>query len=203
MPYLVVPNGADLSSFSPAARQPGEPVLLYVGAMHYYPNIDAVHYFFETMFDRIREAVPNTQVQIVGHSPPHDIQEMARQPGIQVTGSVDDVRPYYSSATVFVVPLRLGGGTRLKIIEAMAMGLPVVSTSVGAEGLDLRDGQDILLANDPISFADATVRLLTDPGLRQHLAQNARQAAQRYDWDKLSEPWVELVLNHASGNKGQ
>jgi len=198
MPYLVVPNGADLSSFSPTTGQSTEPMLLYVGAMHYYPNIDAVHYFFETMFDRIREAVPSVQVQIVGHSPPPDIQELARHPGIQVTGSVDDVRPYYSSAAVFIVPLRLGGGTRLKIVEAMAMGLPVVSTSVGAEGLQLRDGQDILLADDPISFADATLRLLTDPALRQSLAQNARQAAQQYDWDKLAEPYVELVLGLAS-----
>jgi glycosyltransferase involved in cell wall biosynthesis len=150
------------------------------------------------MFDRIREAVPNVHVRIVGHSPPPEIQELTREPGIEVTGSVDDVRPYYSSATVFVVPLRLGGGTRLKIIEAMAMGLPVVSTSVGAEGLDLRDGQDILLADGPIPFADATIRLLTDPALRQTLAQNARQAAQQYDWDALAEPFTELVLSLAS-----
>ena len=199
MPYLVVPNGADLSAFSTSTQATTtDPVLLYVGAMHYYPNIDAVRYFFETMHDRIREAVPNVQVQIVGHSPPQDIQELSRQPGIQVTGSVSDVRPYYNSAMVFVVPLRLGGGTRLKIIEAMAMGLPVVSTSVGAEGLDLRDGQDILLADEPTAFADATVRLLSDASLRQTLSANARQAAQQYDWDKLAEPYVELVLKLAA-----
>lgn len=202
MPYLVVPNGADLTSFAPVTTRPSKPTLLYVGAMHYYPNIDAVHYFFETMYDRIRKAVPNLTVQIVGHSPPPDIKELARHPGIQVTGSVDDVRRYYSNATVFIVPLRLGGGTRLKIVEAMAMGLPVVSTSVGAEGLELRDGQDILLADDPISFADATVRALSDPALRESLAQNARQVALQYDWHKLAEPYVDLVLGLAAQQRG-
>lgn len=198
MPYLVVPNGADLRSFAPVAPWSGEPVLLYVGAMHYYPNIDAVHYFFENMFDRIRESVPNVHVRIVGHSPPPEIRELARESGVEVTGSVVDVRPYYSNATVFIVPLRLGGGTRLKIIEAMAMGLPVVSTSVGAEGLDIHDGQDILLADEPIAFADATVRLLTDAPLRQTLSVSARKTAQQYDWDKLAEPYVQLVLELAS-----
>jgi glycosyltransferase involved in cell wall biosynthesis len=203
MEYRVVPNGADLSTFA-ATAGPGaaEPVLLYVGAMHYYPNIDAVHYFFETMHDRILQAVPQARVLIVGHSPPADIQQFAQLPGVEVTGSVEDVRPYYGRAMAFIVPLRLGGGTRLKIIEAMAMGLPAVSTTVGAEGLDLHPGEDILLADDPISFADAAIRLLTEPPLRERIARGGQRVAQQYDWEELAQPFVKLVEKLAVGHRG-
>jgi glycosyltransferase involved in cell wall biosynthesis len=191
---LVIPNGADLSSFVPAGRPKAQdPTLLYVGAMHYYPNADAVSYFFETMYERIRQAVPGLRVQIVGHAPPPEIQRLARFPGVEVTGSVADVRPYYEEATVFIVPLRLGGGTRLKIIEAMAMGLPAVSTAVGAEGLSVQPGTDILIADDPASFIESVLRLLADAELRERIAQSGQRLALHYDWNELCKPYVELA----------
>jgi glycosyltransferase involved in cell wall biosynthesis len=112
---------------------------------------------------------------------------------VDVTGSVTDVRPYYEEATVFVVPLRLGGGTRLKIVEAMAMGLPVLSTSVGAEGLSAQSGEDILIADDPVSFSESVLRLLTDAGLRERIAKNGQRLARHYNWSELAEPFVDLT----------
>jgi sugar transferase (PEP-CTERM/EpsH1 system associated) len=191
---LVIPNGADLSTFVPTGRPKAkDPTLLYVGAMHYYPNADAVTFFFEAMYERIRQAVPDVKVQIVGHAPPPDIQRLGRLPGVVVTGSVTDVRPYYEEATVFIVPLRLGGGTRLKIIEAMAMGLPAVSTTVGAEGLAVHPGEDILIADDPASFAESVLRLLADAELRQRITCGGQRLARHYDWDELCKPYVDLA----------
>jgi sugar transferase (PEP-CTERM/EpsH1 system associated) len=191
---LVIPNGADLSSFVPAGRlKAKDPTLLYVGAMHYYPNADAVSFFFGAMYERIRQAVPEVRVQIVGHAPPLEIQQLVRFPGVEVTGSVVDVRPYYEQATVFIVPLRLGGGTRLKIIEAMAMGLPVVSTTVGAEGLSVQPGEDILVADDPASFSESVLQLLTDAELRKRIARSGQRLACHYDWNELCKPYIELA----------
>jgi sugar transferase (PEP-CTERM/EpsH1 system associated) len=191
---LVIPNGADLSSFVPVGRTKAkDPTLLYVGAMHYYPNADAVRFFFETMYERIRQAVPDVRVQIVGHAPAPDIEQLVRFPGVEVTGSVADVRPYYEEATAFIVPLRLGGGTRLKIIEAMAMGLPVVSTTVAAEGLSVQPGEDILIADDPSSFIESVLRLLADSELRQRIARSGQRLARHYDWNELCKPYAELA----------
>jgi glycosyltransferase involved in cell wall biosynthesis len=191
---LVIPNGADLSTFIPSAGpRPERPILLYVGAMHYYPNIDAVQYFFGSMYERIRQAVPDVQVQIVGHAPPDEIQQLASLPGVEVTGSVPDMRPYYEKAMVFVLPLRLGGGTRLKIVEAMAMGVPIVSTSVGAEGLDVHSGENVLLADDPENFVAGVFRLLADADLRQRIGRGGQLLARRYDWQELTKPFVDLA----------
>lgn len=191
---LVIPNGADLSTFVPAGRPKAQtPTLLYVGAMHYYPNADAVSFFFETMYERIRQAVPEVKVRIVGHAPPPEIQGLAHLSGVEVTGSVTDVRPSYEEATVFIVPLRLGGGTRLKIVEAMAMGLPVVSTTVGAEGLSVHPGEDVLIADDPASFVKSVLRLLADAELRQRIATSAQGLARHYDWNELCKPYVRLA----------
>ncbi len=194
VPALVIPNGVDLGHFTSSPATQREPAtILFVGAMSFYPNVDALDFFFETMYDAIRRAVPEVRVWIVGHSPPPEVLRLARLPGVEVIGSVPDVRPYYSRATVFVVPLRLGYGTRLKIVEAMAMALPVVSTTVGAQGLDVHSGQDILLADDPEAFAEGAVRLLTDPELRDRIGEGGRRLAQRYDWGELTKPFVDLV----------
>jgi hypothetical protein len=194
VPMVVIPNGVDLSTFVPSRHLESQcPTLLYVGAMDYYPNSDAVQFFIKTMYEPLRRAVVNLRVQVVGHTPPPDIRQLAELPGVEVTGSVPDVRPYYEQATVFIVPLRLGGGTRLKIVEAMAMGLPVVSTTIGAEGLDVRPGEDILIADDAASFTDAVLRLLKDADLRDRIAEGGQVLARRYDWTILTRPYVDLV----------
>jgi sugar transferase (PEP-CTERM/EpsH1 system associated) len=194
VPTVVVPNGADLSHFAPSGRpRATEPTLLYVGSMHYYPNIDAVQFLFDEMYPQIQSAVPDVKVQIVGHAPPPEIRRLGERDGVGVTGSVPDVRPYYERSTVFVVPLRMGGGTRLKIVEAMAMGLPVVSTTVGAEGLEIRPGENILIADSPSAFVDSVLRLLSDPGLWGRIAEGGRRLARRYDWMEITKPWVQLV----------
>ncbi|MBM3149065.1 MAG: glycosyltransferase, partial [Chloroflexi bacterium] len=191
---VVIPNGVDLSTFVPSRHLKSRcPTLLYVGAMDYYPNIDAVRFFFRTMYEPLRQAVVNLRVQVVGHTPPPEIRQLAELPGVEVTGSVPDVRPYYEQATVFIVPLRLGGGTRLKIVEAMAMGLPVVSTTIGAEGLDVRPGENILIADDAASFTNSVLRLLRDPDLRDRIAEGGQVLAHRYDWTILTRPYVDLV----------
>jgi len=194
IPVLVIPNGVDLRTFVPSGRSKAEePTLLYIGSMDYYPNIDAVRFFFETMFKPIQQAVPNVRVQIVGHDPPSEIQRLARHPGVEVIGTVPDVRSYYDQATVLVVPLRLGGGTRLKIVEAMAMGLPVVSTTIGAEGLDVHPGEDILIADDAASFVENVLRLLSDSKLRERIVDAGRLLARRYDWTELTKPYADLA----------
>ncbi len=196
VPSLVIPNGADLRTFVPSGlSRSEEPTLLYVGSMDYYPNIDAVQFFFKSMYQTIRQAVPNVRVQIVGHAPPREIQKLANLPGVQVTGTVPDVRPYYERATVLVVPLRLGGGTRLKITEAMAMGLPVVSTTVGAEGLDISPGKDILVADDASSFTKHVLQLLSEKALRDRIAEGGQRLARRYDWGALTKPFADFVEN--------
>ncbi len=201
---LVVPNGVDLDAFVPSgAPKTGEPILLFVGAMHYYPNIDAMRFFFETMYERIIQALPNLRIQIVGHSPVPEIQQLAQRPGVAVVGSVPDMRPYLEAATVFMVPLRLGGGTRLKIVEAMAMGLPVVSTSVGAEGLAISPGNDILIADAPSSFVEDVLRLLNDGELRTRLSAGGRQLAKRYNWCELMRPFADLVETIAKQRNGE
>jgi len=190
----VIPNGVDLKFFRPSGiLREDPPILLFVGTMHYYPNIDAVRYFFEAIYPFVRQARPDVRVQIVGHRPPPEIQRLADPPSIEVTGSVLDVRPYYERASVFIVPLRLGGGTRLKILEAMAMGLPVVSTSIGAEGLDIHPGEDIWIADDPRAFADGVLRLLSDRALWDRLSAGGQRLASRYDWRELTRPLVNLV----------
>ena len=201
VPALVIPNGVDLSTFVSTNRQETKaPTLLYVGSMYYYPNVDAVQFFFDRIYKSIRQAVPDVRVQIVGHAPPPNISKQAKLPGVEVTGSVPDVRPYLERATLFIVPLRLGGGTRLKIVEAMAMGVPVISTSVGAEGLDVQSGKNILIADDAESFTESILRLLSDRDLGMQIVEGGRLLANRYDWRDLMSPFADFAEKAARGS---
>jgi sugar transferase (PEP-CTERM/EpsH1 system associated) len=183
-PIHVVPTGVDTSYFAPADPSAALPHhLVFTGSMDWSPNEDGMVYFCREIFPRIRHIEPDATLAIVGRSPTPAVQKLAEHPGVQVSGRVDDVRPHLARATVYVVPLRIGGGTRLKIFEAMAMGKAVVSTTVGAEGLPLTPGREILIADDPERFAGAAVQLLRDQDLRHSIESAARQLVlQHYDW---------------------
>jgi glycosyltransferase involved in cell wall biosynthesis len=161
--------------------------LVFTGSMDWLPNEDAMLFFCRETLPLIRRDEPDVTLSIVGRAPTPAVAALARQPGVIVTGRVEDVRPYVRDAAVYVVPLRIGGGTRLKIFEAMAMGKAVVSTSVGAEGLPVAHGEHVWLADDPQAFARAVVDVLRDVKRRRHLEQAARSlVVQRYDWSAVA-----------------
>lgn len=187
----VVGNGVDLGFFRPeAAQEPRdpEPTVLFCGAMDYNPNVDALEWFFREIHGSILARVPQLRVLIVGKNPVPAVQAYASLPGVTVTGTVPDVRAYYRRAWAQIVPLRIGGGTRLKIPESMAMGTPVVSTPIGAQGLELHHGSEALLAESADDFARETVRLLTDPALRAVEEQTGLAAARaRFSWARMGD----------------
>jgi glycosyltransferase involved in cell wall biosynthesis len=165
--------------------------------MDWEPNIDAVTYFCREIFPRILVEFPSSIFQIVGRNPHPRVKQLAGD-SVEVTGTVPSVAGYLREATVVVVPLRIGGGTRLKIFEAMAMGKALVTTSIGAEGLDVQSGRDLMLADDSAAFAQAVVLLLRDRGLRQLFEKSAAKLAAQYDWSKIADQFA-IVLKHASG----
>ncbi len=188
-PVEVVPNGVDLDAFSRLPLDGADPgALVFVGAMRYRPNADAARYFVEEILPRLRVTIPGVELAIVGADPPPDVVALGEMPGVRVTGTVPDVRPWMRNAGVVVVPLLSGGGTRLKILEAFAMGRPVVSTSIGAAGIEARDGEHLLLADRPEAFARAVTRLATEPGLRERLVERAYALVRdRYQWSSAAE----------------
>jgi sugar transferase (PEP-CTERM/EpsH1 system associated) len=190
----VVPNGVDTQMYQPLKQERKIPAVVFVGSLDYFPCVDAVIFFCNEVLPHIRRRVSNVEVWIVGSNPRPEVEEL-QQNGIHVTGRVDDVRPYYSRSTVCVVPLRAGGGTRLKILEAMALGRPVVSTSIGCEGLDVIDGEHLFIADHPEDFAEKTVRLLTDEPLRQSIINRARElVVSRYDWDIIANQLMQVYV---------
>ncbi|MFM1987604.1 MAG: hypothetical protein RJA99_561 [Pseudomonadota bacterium] len=181
----VVPNGVDTGYFRAlpdAVPEPGQ--MVFVGGFTWFPNLDAIRWFAETTLPRIAAEVPGARLVVVGRQPDGAaVRALAADPRIELTGGVDDIRPIVSRASVFVVPLRIGGGTRLKILDALSMGRAIVSTSVGCEGLDVEPGRSILVADTPEAFADATVRALRDASLATRLGAEGRALVERrYDW---------------------
>src|SRR5207237_3262310 len=156
-PVHVVPTGVDTTYFAPGSDEPAPTQLVFTGSMDWLPNEDAMVHFCRETLPLIRAQEPAVKLSIVGRAPTAAVRKLTEGSVIEVTGRVDDVRPYLQQAAVYVVPLRIGGGTRLKIFEAMAMGRAVVSTTVGAEGLAVTDGQHLLLADGPANFARAVV----------------------------------------------
>ena len=182
----VIPNGVDTHLFQPLTMEGTQPALLFIGTMSYAPNADGAIWFCSQILPSIRRVLANVQVWIVGTEPPPEVIELNGD-GVHVTGRVEDVVSYYRRSTVSVVPLWAGGGSRLKIVEAMALGRPVVSTSIGCEGLDVVDGEQLLIADDPEKFAAQTLRLLTDKPLYQKIACQARKlVVEKYDWDTIN-----------------
>ncbi len=182
----VIPNGVDIQKYRPLPRKSDSFSCLFIGNMGYPPCSDAVLYFCKEIFPIIQTRNRNIEFWIVGREPGRELLSLNHD-GVHVTGRVEDVIPYYQLSDICVVPLRAGGGTRLKILEAMALGRPVVSTTIGCEGLDVVDGEHLLIADTPEQFAEITVRLLTDPSLYQHITDHARHLVETYyDWDKIA-----------------
>ncbi|HEY7063561.1 MAG TPA: glycosyltransferase [Chloroflexota bacterium] len=187
--YVLIPNGVDTGAFPyRETPPPSPPELLFTGTMDYRPNVDAMLWFGEAILPRLRAARPDLRCLVVGKAPDPRLRALAaRQPGLVVTGAVPDVQPYLARAAVYVVPMRMGSGTRLKVLEAMAVGVPVVSTRLGMEGIAARAGEHTLQAETPAAFARAVLRLLDAPALAAALAQRARAlAASHYDWTRLT-----------------
>jgi len=193
-----VPTGVDINFFAPPSDCSAATDLVFVGSMNWIPNIDGVSYFSQQIMPLILTRKPDCRVAIVGRTPPTSITRLA-QPNLLVTGSVPDIRPYLWASKVCIVPLRIGGGTRLKIYEAMAARIPVVSTSVGAEGLPVCDGENIILADEPRQFAEACLDLLADSDKRRRLAGRAWDlVASRHSWKQAAECF-ERILESAAG----
>lgn len=182
----VCSNGVDLDFYRPLA-DPLTPVVAFICSFDYRPNKDAIRWFVEAIWQRIRTELPETKMLLVGRRPPRWLAALCAREDIILCSDVPDTRPYLARAALVVVPIRIGGGTRLKILEAMAAGRCVVSTTVGAEGLDVRDGEHLSIADDPADFARAVVSLLRDPARRQALAHAARALVEaEYGWDRAA-----------------
>lgn len=195
----VTQTGVDTEFFQPSGEKEMPNSLVFTGSMDWLPNEDAMLYFVDEILPLIRRQVPDTTLCIVGRKPSRRLQDLAsRVPNIHLTGWVEDVRPYMRHSAVCIVPLRIGGGTRLKIFEAMSMGKAVVSTSIGAEGLPVSDGKHICLADGPASFAEITARLLDNPSRREQIGLAARHLVDRnYSWAMVSEGFVQVLESAA------
>ena len=183
----IVPTGVDLQQYRPDFDyRIQSPLVMFIGAMDWEPNVDAMEYFCGEIWPAVEKQVPGAKLRIVGRNPGERVRKLASA-SVEITGRVPSVAEHLREAAVVIVPLRIGGGTRLKIYEAMAAGKAVVSTSVGAEGLDVRHGRDIVLADTAADFGSAVCRLLVDEQQRKRLEAAAAEKAARYDWAVISE----------------
>jgi sugar transferase (PEP-CTERM/EpsH1 system associated) len=191
----VIPTGVDLDYFQPMLVEEATNSLVFIGSMDWLPNEDAILYFVDSILPLIKQQCPEVSLEVVGRSPSRKLQALAeREKTMRLTGRVEDVRPFVARCSMSIVPLRIGGGTRLKIFEAMAMSKAVVSTSVGAEGLPVRTGENILLADTPDDFAHCVVSLLRDPDARKRLGDSARALVQeKYSWPKVAESFARTL----------
>jgi glycosyltransferase involved in cell wall biosynthesis len=183
---MVMPNGLHIDEYAGFEAQAllAKPAFVFTGTMDFRPNVDGVLWFARQVWPTVREALPEASFTIVGRNPHARLTPLADEPGIEVIGSVPDTRPYIRAATVYVVPLQVGGGTRLKLLESSAMGKAIVSTTLGAEGFDQAD-LAMLLADSPEAFAEACIDLAQHPQSRVAWEQRAQSFARRYDWDVL------------------
>jgi glycosyltransferase involved in cell wall biosynthesis len=190
-----IPTGVDLDYFHPGGGTTLPGNIVFVGSMDWYPNEEGILWFLEQVYPEIRRAVPSASVTLVGRNPSDRIRALAgRQPAVELTGTVPDVRPYLERAAAVLVPLRIGGGTRIKIFEAMAMEKAIVSTGIGAEGLPVSAGRDILIADEPLAFARSVVSLLEDAGLRERIAGAARERVLRdHSWEQVADRMAEIL----------
>ena len=188
-----VPIGVDIDYFNPVERNADSRNLLSVGTMYWPPNVDSMLYFSREIFPIIKKQVPGCTLTIAGQRPVAAIQSLSADPSISVTGYVDDVRETARDCGAFVVPLRSGSGVRVKILNAMAMGLPIVSTSIGVEGIAVKDGVHALIADSPRDFSEASIKVLQDRDLAQQLGDNGRKlVCEKYSWDAVGKQLLDI-----------
>jgi sugar transferase (PEP-CTERM/EpsH1 system associated) len=191
----VIPTGVDVDYFQPAPEMEEQNTLVFTGSMDWLPNEDGISYFVEKILPLVRQQVPDAVLWVVGRRPSAQLEKISeRDPNVKVTGRVDDIRPYMAKASVYVVPLLVGGGTRLKIFEAMAMGKAIVSTTIGAEGLPIESGKNIVLADEAEAFAAQIINLLRNSAKRYDLGCAARQLVEeRYSWNSVGQELIRIL----------
>lgn len=195
--YLI-PNGVDTNYFQPFKTQPVPHSMVFVGMMKYVPNYDGIAWFLDEIFPKILEKIPDATITIVGKNPPQSILSRASQ-NIIVTGFVEDTRPYIEKSAVYVVPLRMGGGTRLKIMEALAVKKPMVTTSIGCEGIDVVNGESLLIADKPDEFADKVIELFTNPKRAEDLTEKGYELVKnQYRWESIGRQ-MDRAYNELTG----
>ena len=184
-PISVVPIAVDTKQLQPIRRRPGSKNIVTLGTLHYPPNADGIRWFFKEVFPLIRQGVPDAKLTIIGKNPPADFLDMAAHhpDAFEVTGYAPDLVPYLNESALVVVPVRAGGGMRVRILEAFAYAMPVVTTTMGLEGIQAEPGKDVLVADSPADFANSVIRLLNDNALQLELSANGRCLAEaKYDW---------------------
>ncbi len=198
----VIPNGVDCTYHQMRGVEPKPHTLVYNGALTYSANYDAMRYFLAEIYPLIKRVIPDVALTITGSTHGVDLSGLQLDDSVHLTGYVQDIRAPVAQSAACVVPLRYGGGTRLKILEAMALGTPVIATAKGAEGLSVRDGEHLLLADDPPAFAERTALLLGDPALCRRLATNARQLVEtKYDWQQIGQQYCQLIEKVVPGSR--
>jgi glycosyltransferase involved in cell wall biosynthesis len=200
---LTIGNGVDCEFFSPKDGDKDDiSKLIFTGVMNYGPNEDAAIYFCEAILPRIQERFPHVEFWVVGQEPSEKVQGLGRRPGVHVTGSVPDMRPYLESAGIFVCPLRYGAGVKNKLLAALAMRKAVVATSLSMEGLGLRNNQDLLVADEPEQFAEKIVTLLENPDYAKGLGQSGQEfVRKKYSWESSSELLENALQMTAMGSE--
>ncbi|MFZ0389929.1 MAG: glycosyltransferase family 4 protein [Calditrichia bacterium] len=196
-----IPTGVDTEFFAPQTKQPEKRKLLFVGAMDWLPNHDAMLYFLEKIWPLIRKKAPDTEFTIVGKNPSPKLQRIAAElSNVTVTGWVDDTRPYIAESAVFIVPIRIGGGTRMKIYQGMSMEKAIVSTTIGAEGLPLIPGKHIIIADSDKDFANEVIQLLENEIERKNLGDAARQYVyENFRWEKVADVFIDVCHKTSNG----
>lgn len=195
-PIEVVPNGTDALKTTPTAEPDGPPSLLFTGTMNHPPNAEGILWFHQAVWPLIVGRHPETKLVIVGRHPQPDVMALAQSDArIEVTGAVPDMAPYYAGSTVTIAPLRSGSGTRLKVLDALAAGRPMVTTSIGCEGIEVTHDEDVLIADAPEDFADAVSLLIDSPADRARLAAAGRElVVEKYDWSSLGAHFADLLV---------
>jgi len=201
-PGVIIPNGVDTGRYTPASHVPEQGFLLYNGAPTYGPNLDSVRCFAQDIYPILVKHRPDAILHVTGRIDGLDLRDISICPGIRFTGYIKDMRDILRRSSLLAVPLRQGGGSRLKILEAMAAGVPVVSTSIGAEGLDVVNGRHLLIADSPGDFVNAIVHILNDSALAGEMSDNARRLVEeRYSWSIIGKQFTDLVEATASAGK--